>query len=43
MEQRKTFEEISAGDGCDDCGGGDDKKHLILEGDELINKLINRI
>jgi hypothetical protein len=30
MEQRKTFEEISAGDGCDDCGGSDDKKHLIL-------------
>jgi hypothetical protein len=30
MEQRKTFEEISTGDGCDDCGVGDDKKHLIL-------------
>jgi len=30
MEQRNTFEEISTGDGCDDCGGGDDKKYLIL-------------
>ena len=43
MEQRKTFEEISTGDDCDDCGGGgDDKKtsniSTVQEGNELINK-----
>jgi hypothetical protein len=30
MEERKTFEEILTDDSCDDCGGGDEKKHLIL-------------